>query len=78
MCNMFPDPILEKEIFPAHNLNLDCDTIGRLLYEYIEKFILSALEDGEYAIAVGNYLRMLSLPGRTGKGCSMSGPSRQN
>lgn len=29
----------------------DCDTIGRLLYEYGEKFILSALEDGECAIA---------------------------
>ena len=28
-----------------------------MLYDYGEKFILSALEDGEYAVAVGNYLR---------------------
>jgi len=35
------------------------DTIGRLLYDYGEKFILSALEDGEYAIAARNYLQML-------------------
>ncbi len=32
------------------------DTIGRFLYDYGEKFILSALEDGEYAIAARNYL----------------------
>ena len=30
-----------------------------MLYDYGEKFILSALEDGEYAVAVGNYLQML-------------------
>ena len=59
MLNMFPDPILEEEIFTTGNLDPDCDTIGQLLYEYGEKFILSALEDGEYAIAVENYLRML-------------------
>lgn len=59
MLNMFPDPILEEEIFTTGNLDSDCDTIGQLLYEYGEKFILSALEDGEYAIAVENYLRML-------------------
>ena len=59
MLDMLPDPILEKEIFPACNLDPDCDTIGRLLYDYGEKFILSALEDGEYANAVWNYLRML-------------------
>jgi len=56
---MFPESILEDEIFTTHNLDPDCDTIGRLLYEYGEKFILSALEDGKYAIAVENYLRML-------------------
>ena len=59
MLNVFPDPILEEEIFTTSNLDPDCDTIGRLLYEYGEKFILSALEDGECAIAVDNYLRML-------------------
>ena len=59
MLDMLPDPILEKEIFPIRNLDRDCDTIGRLLFDYSEKFILSALEDGEYAIAVENYLRML-------------------
>ena len=53
------DPILEEEIFTPYNLDPDCSTIGRLLYDYGEKFILSALEDGEYAIAVGHYLRML-------------------
>lgn len=59
MLDMLPDPILEKEIFPIRNLDRDCDTIGRLLFDYSEKSILSALEDGEYAIAVENYLRML-------------------
>ena len=58
--NIFPPYIiLDDEIFTPRNLDPDCDTIGRLLYEYGEKFILSALEDGEYAIAVENYLRML-------------------
>ena len=58
--NIFPpNVILDDEIFTPRNLDPDCDTIGRLLYEYGEKFILSALEDGEYAIAVENYLRML-------------------
>ena len=52
-------PILEEEIFPACNLDPDCDTIGRLLYDHGQKFILSALSDGEYAIAAGNYLQML-------------------
>lgn len=51
--------ILEDEIFIPRNLDPDCDTIGRLLYDYGEKFILLALEDGEYAIAVGDYLQML-------------------
>ena len=54
-----PTIILEDEIFVPRNLGPDCSTIGDLLYDYSEKFILSALEDGEYAIAVGNYLRML-------------------
>ena len=58
--NIFrPNTILEEEIFTPRNLDLDCSTIGRLLYEYGEKFILSALEDGEYAIAVDNYLQLL-------------------
>ena len=30
-----------------------------MLYDYGEKFILAALKDGEYAIAVGRYLQML-------------------
>lgn len=59
MLDIFPDPIFEDEIFIPRNLDPDCDTIGQLLYEYGEKFILSALEDGKYAIAVENYLRML-------------------
>lgn len=59
MLNIIPDPILEEEIFTLHNLDSYCDTIGRLLYDYGQKFILSALSDGEYAIAVGNYLQML-------------------
>ena len=52
-------PILEEEIFPVCNLDPDCDTIGRLLFDHGQKFILSALSDGEYAIAAGNYLQML-------------------
>ena len=37
----------------------DCDIIGGLLYRFGDKFILSALEDGEYAIAVEHYLQLL-------------------
>lgn len=37
-----PTIILEEEIFTAGNLDPDCSTIGRLLYEYGERFILSA------------------------------------
>ena len=59
MSLFLPNSILEEEIFIPRNLDSDCDTIGRLLYDYGEKFILSALEDGEYAIAVDNYLRLL-------------------
>lgn len=51
--------ILEEEIFTAGNLDPDCNTIGCLLYDYGEKFILSALEDGEYEIAVDHYLQLL-------------------
>ena len=54
-----PTIILEEEIFTAGILDPDCSTIGRLLYDYDEKFILSALEDGEYAIAVDHYLQLL-------------------
>lgn len=56
---LFPQNNILKEIFAPHNLGPDCNTIGRLLYDYGEKFILAALKDGEYAIAVGNYLQML-------------------
>lgn len=59
MLDVFLDPIIEKEFFTAGNLDPDCSTIGRLLCDYGEKFILSALEDGEYAIAVDNYLQLL-------------------
>ena len=59
MLHFVPDIILEEEIFVPRNIGLDCDTFGRLLHDYCEKFIMPALEDGEYAIAVGNYLRML-------------------
>jgi hypothetical protein len=59
MRHYIPDVILEDDIFAPCNLDPDCDTIGRLLYDYGEKFILSALKDGEYAIAVGNYFLML-------------------
>lgn len=54
-----PDLTLEDEIFVPRNIGPNCDTIGNLLYDYGEKFILSALEDGEYSIAVDNYLHML-------------------
>ena len=56
---LFPQNNILKEIFAPHNLGPDCNTIGRLLYDYGEKFILAALEDGEYEIAVGRYLQML-------------------
>lgn len=56
---LFPQNNILKEIFAPHNLGPDCNTIGRLLYDYGEKFILAALKDGEYAIAVGRYLQML-------------------
>lgn len=59
--NIFPSStILEEEIFAPRNLGPDCDTIGNRLYDYGEKFILSALEEGEYTIAVENYLLMLN------------------
>ena len=54
-----PDIILEEEIFTPRNLGPDCDIIGGLLERFGEKFILSALEDGEYAIAVDHYLQLL-------------------
>ena len=59
MPHFAPDVILEEEIFVPRNIGPNCDTIGNLLYNYGEKFILSALEDGEYSIAVDNYLHML-------------------
>lgn len=54
-----PNSILEEEIFTPRNLGPDCDIIGGLLERFAEKFILSALEDGEYSIAVDYYLQML-------------------
>ena len=54
-----PNNILEEEIFTPRNLGPDCDIIGGLLERFAEKFILSALEDGEYSIAVDYYLQML-------------------
>lgn len=54
-----PDPILEEEIFTPRNLDRDCDHIGQLLFEYGEKFIEPALEDGMYSLAVKWYLQML-------------------
>ena len=54
-----PNNILEEDIFTPHNLGPDCDLIGGLLERFGKKFILSALEDGEYAIAVEHYLQML-------------------
>ena len=52
MLHFMPDPIFEEEFFTAGNLDPDCSKICRLLYDYGEKIILSALENGEYAIAV--------------------------
>ena len=58
--SLFPrDVILEEEIFTPCNLGPDCDVIGELLFRYGDMLILSALEDGEYAIAVDHYLRLL-------------------
>jgi hypothetical protein len=54
-----PNNILVEEIFMQSNLGTDCDIIGGLLYRFGDKFISSALEDGEYAIAVRHYLQML-------------------
>ena len=51
--------ILEEEIFTSRNLGPDCDIIGGLLYRFGDKFILSALEDGECVIAVEHYLQLL-------------------
>ena len=59
MLHFIPDVILEEEVFSSRNLGPDCSTIGDLLYDYGEKFILAALEDGEYAIAVDHYLQLL-------------------
>ncbi len=61
-----PNNILEEEIFTPRNLGPDCDIIGGLLERFGNKFILSALEDGErcpdgpgMTIAVEHYLQML-------------------
>ena len=60
MMNIFPqNNILEEEIFTSRNLGPDCDIIGGLMYWFGDKFILSALEDGEYAIAVDHFLQLL-------------------
>ena len=58
--NLFlPNNILEEVIFTTRNLDQDCKTIGQLLYKFSDMFILSALKDGEYAIAADNYLQLL-------------------
>lgn len=54
-----PNNILEEEIVTRRNLDPDCEAIGHLLERFGEKFILSALEDAQYSIAVDNYLQML-------------------
>lgn len=54
-----PTSIFEEEIFTPRNLDPDCDIIGGLLYRFGDKFILPALEEGEYAIAVEHYLQLL-------------------
>ena len=54
-----PNNILEEEIVTQRNLDPDCEAIGHLLERFGEKFILSALEDAQYSIAVDNYLQML-------------------
>lgn len=40
-----PNNIIEEVIFTTRNLDLDCETIGQLLYKFSDMFILSALED---------------------------------
>ena len=40
MLHFIPDVILEEEVFSSRNLGPDCSTIGDLLYDYGEKFIL--------------------------------------
>ena len=54
-----PNNILEEEIVTRRNLDPDCEAIGHLLERFGEKFILSALEDAEYSIAVDYYLQLL-------------------
>lgn len=46
MHHFAPNVILDEEIFVTRNIGPNFDTIGNLLYDYGEKFILSALEDG--------------------------------
>lgn len=59
MLHFIPDVILEEEVFVFRNLGPECNTIGDLLCDYGVKSILSALEDGEYAMDVDNYLQLL-------------------
>lgn len=74
--NIFPrNNTLEEDILTPHNLSPDCDVIGGLLYRFGEKFILSALEDGEkypdgpgMTIAVDHYLQLLDSLTRTNYG----------
>ena len=54
-----PNIILEEEIFTPRNIGPECDIIGGLLFGFGDKFILSALEHGKYAIAVIHYLQLL-------------------
>lgn len=59
MHHFTPDAILEDEIFISRNLDWECDRIGQLLFEYGEKFIEPALQDGMYSLAMKWYLQML-------------------
>lgn len=54
-----PNNLFDAEVFTLRNLGPDCDLIGRLLYEFGDMFINSALEDGEYGVEVGYYHQML-------------------
>lgn len=52
MSLFLPYIIIEEEIFTPRNLGSECDTVCELQHWFGDKFIFSALEYGEYAIAV--------------------------
>ena len=49
-----PNAVLEEEILVSRSLDWECDRIGRLLFEYGEKFIEPALKDGTYQLLSTN------------------------